>query len=242
MVKYNDRMLKSVMKTLCIVNICNIPMSQRGKFMNMWVFRITKGFKGGEPKGRDFPIDWKTVEDEINGSKLTRIDYNGDVNWINEELYHGRLRQGWGVPGLDLRRSDQEWVENFLIACGKYWGEEIGDSDSTDAMGRKNILNHMLNMNIGDIVFVPKTPNDKTFIVATVNKKYYFDNTPYPATDFHTAFRHIIEVENLKIYPNTALQAGIFGAPFMHAIDPISPNYQVYGIFKRFVNSQYLID
>lgn len=210
--------------------------------MNMWVFRITKGYTGGEPTGENIIIDGKKVEDVITSSKKTRIDYNGDVNWINEELYQGRLRQGWGVPGLDLRQSDKEWAENFLIACGKYWGERIGYSDSTDAMGRKNILNHMLNMNIGDIVFVPKTPNDKKFIAATVSKKYYFEDTPHPATDFHTAFRHIIEVKKLKIYPNSSLQAGIFGAPFMHAIDPISPNYQVYRIFKRFVNSQYSID
>lgn len=206
--------------------------------MNMWIFRITKGDSGGSPIGKYLP--------DINigeGSKRSSIDFNGSVNWIHEELYnHGRLRQGWGAPGLDLRLSDKEWAENFLIACCKYWGEEIAYSDSSDAMGRKNILNHMLNMNIGDIIFVPKTPNEKKFIVATISKKYYFDNTPYPATDFHTGFRHVIEVEKLKIYPNSELQPGIFGAPFRPAISPISPNYKAYGIFKGFVNSQYSID
>lgn len=210
----------------------------------MWVFRITKGYSGGEPIGYcPTGIDKDKVRAEINNSKRTRINFDGDVSWIHDELYrHGRLRQGWGVPGLDLTLSDKEWVENFLIACCKYWGEAIGESKCSDAMGRKNILNHMLNMNIGDIVFVPKTPNDKKFIAATVSKKYHFDSATYPATDFHTNFRHVIEVENLKIYPNSALQAGIFGSPFMHAIDPIASDYQVYEIFKRFVNNQYSID
>ncbi len=210
----------------------------------LWVFRTSKvnEYKGDPRSSCYNNISVKRVRDVIAAFDPINIDFSPSENWINDELYHGRLRQGWGTPGLDVRLPEKEWIENFLIACYIYWEEDFGDSKCPDAMGRKKILDRMLNINIGDIVFVPKTPDADHFIVGTVSRTYYFDCAPYPTDDFRTDFRHIIELENLGYSPNSVFQVpGIFGAPFRHAIDPIDPSYQTYEIFEDFVDNQYEI-
>ncbi len=208
--------------------------------MKMWVFRITKGYSFDDPIGPcPIDVDLDRVKKVIGSNKKTPIVFSGDVKWVQNELYQGRLRQGWGVPGLDLRLDDAEWTENYLIACCKYWGGKFGETKCSEAMGRKRILDRMKMMNVGNIIFIPKTPTEQEFMAATVSKKYYFDEASYPGNDFRNNFRHIIEVEKLKSYPNSVLDKGVFGSPFMHAIDPIEPHFKVYGIFNNFKNKYF---
>jgi hypothetical protein len=98
----------------------------------------------------------------------------------------------------------------------------------------------MLHMDIGNIIFIPKT-DDEHFKVATVSRTYRFDNANAPPTDFRNDFRHLIEIEQLRTYPYSinTLQANAFGAPFLHAIDPIARLYDVHGIFHNFIVDQY---
>ena len=205
----------------------------------MWVFRIPKSH-GGYPSDT-CPVDLNIgrVRQARNTTPQTPILYDGDLNYVLNELEHGRLRQGWGVPDLDLNLIDRVWVENYLIACHRYWPSDR--CDCSLAMGRKKILNHMTHMDIGDIIFIPKT-DDEHFKVATVSERYRFDNTVATPTDFRNDFRHLIEVDLLETYPYSVdtLQASVFGAPFMHAIDPIAPHYRSYEIFQNFIDNQYL--
>jgi hypothetical protein len=44
---------------------------------------------------------------------------------IGELFRHHRLRQGWGVPGLSLRQSEDDWVSHYLYAAWRHWGAEV---------------------------------------------------------------------------------------------------------------------
>lgn len=215
----------------------------------MFVFRRTKGKSGRDPIGAcPISFDVKKVEKAIKNTKRIRIKNGDEVHYILNELDKGRLRQGWGCsnPDLDLNLQDNIWTENFAIACYKYWNEAPLSQDICKyAMGRKIILNHMIYMRRGDIIFIPKTPDEKHFRVTTVKNKYCFDRNPaIPEDDFRNDFRHLIKVQREKTktfqYSRTTLESGIFGAPFLHAIDPIDPDYEAYSYFKRFITKYYL--
>jgi hypothetical protein len=247
--KWSDRSdIEKVNNNMGQIDIIKILERESIKLQNqkeprrLWIFRTyKKHVYEGEPSTIcQYPINTERVQAVVEAIEPMTIDYTGATNWIIEELYQGRLRQGWGTIGLDLRLPTPEWVENFLIDCCIFWGEKLGESNCEDAIGRKRILTDMLNMNIGDIVFVPRTPTDDYFIVGTVSKQYQFDNTQQSAVDFRNDFRHVIELENLGKSPNSVFPVkGIFGAPFMHAIEWIDPNYQAYRFFEYYANVIY---
>jgi hypothetical protein len=213
----------------------------------MWVFRVTRGWGGGTPEGVcPIGLDSDIILKKIAGIIPTPLKYDGDeVNFILNELFkYHRLRQGWGVPGLDLRLADSIWIENYIIGARQYWNE---DATCNEAIGRKKILNHMLDMSIGDIIFIPNvsenTLNSGFFTVATVESLYYFENRNNNPNTWKKDFGHIIGINYLKTfnYSNNYLKRAIFGPPFMHAIDPILPHYQSCDIFKNFVSMSYKI-
>ena len=161
---------------------------------------------------------------------------------MDELFSHGRLRQGWGIPGLDLNQPDNLWVNNYIISAWQYWEERV---ICNDAMGRKNILNYMLDMLSDDIIFLPNvssnSPDSRYFTVATVNKPYCFENRSNMPNTWEKDFGHIIGVTSLRSYLFSAntLTRSLFSAPFMHAIDPVSHHYSSHSIFMNFVTNQY---
>ena len=214
--------------------------------MQMWVFRITRGKDGGRPQ-RICPIGVNQIdiENQISSIKPTELKYDGgEVNFVIQELFkYHKLRQGWGIPGLDLSLPDDLWVKNFRIGAWQYWEKYV---TCDDAMGRKYILNHMLKMKKGDIIFIPnvseKTDDSEYFTVATVKTKYSFENRSHMADTWEKDFGHIIGVNNLRTFRFSikTLLRNYFMAPFLHAVDPIRPHYQSYNSFKTFCSSQYL--
>jgi hypothetical protein len=211
----------------------------------MWVFRITRGYDGGNPEGTcPLGLDSDIILKKIATIIPTPLEYNGDeVNFILNELFENhRLRQGWGIPGLDLRLEENIWLENYIIGSRKYWSK---DSTCNEAMGRKKILNHILDMSLGDIIFLPNVSENtidlRCFTVATVISLYDFEDRSNNPNTWKKDFGHIIGVNYLKTFPysNNSLMRDIFGPPFMHAIDPILPHYQSYNIFKNFLSMNY---
>ena len=96
--------------------------------------------------------------------------YEGDT-WLHEELRDGRLRQGWGVPGLSLIAGHdkpvdkREWEAAYRERTG--WGDP--------SPKRFAILNRMLELDDGDIVVMPKMPSWDRFTVARVSGRYRFE-------------------------------------------------------------------
>jgi hypothetical protein len=184
-------------------------------------------------------VDSLRVHREIGNTGQVHIDYTGAVEYVFDELPHSRLRYGWGVgnPDLDLRLEEHIWIENYIIACHKYW---YLDTDASHAMSRRKVLCCMLDMHDGDVIFMPKRPDDGHFMVANVKSQYRFDrDTVVKETDFRNDFRHVIAVEDIMRYAYGwgTLQPGIFEVPFQDAIQRIQGHYQSYRTFEDFLLS-----
>ena len=176
---------------------------------NMYVFRIAKGHEGGEPT-KDCPIEMSRKEDAIR-NKLSKTDIevipyecNNYLDYLHRELWQcGKLRQGWGIEGLDLNLFDADktqWIENYIVGAKKYWGVTVTDDYCHVAMGRYNILKHMIDANKGDLIFIPKHSFDKhhdenSFTVCKVVSDYYFDLDMK-----YKDFGHVIIVKDIKSY------------------------------------------
>jgi hypothetical protein len=205
----------------------------------MFVWRMAPGRSAGDP-GENTPgnLYASRVHREISHPEEGYIDYAGAFDYVFEELSHSRLRRGWGVanPDLDLRLQEQIWIEHYLMACQKYWSL---DPDTSHAMGSRKVLYGMLDMSVGDVIFMPKSPDDEHFMVTTVKHPYAFDHaTVVKETDVRNDFRHVIGVEDTMRYAYGAgtLQPDIFEAPIREPLRRISeddPSYRTLESFLR---------
>lgn len=114
------------------------------------------------------------------------------VDFVQDELRRGRLRQGWSPPGTSLlnadgsERSKEEWTQAYMSA----W-------DASPSPRRYAILCRMLNMNKGDLIFIPKAPRYEYFTIAEVSRDYQFEMAPDQED-----FGHIIPVKNQQVVAN----------------------------------------
>ena len=210
--------------------------------MRMWVFRKpNKG--GGKPTGTcPVEINSTAIHTGFRGP-IQRINYE-DENvsdfFISELFDYGRLRQGWGVPTLDLRLNDQAWIENYIIACYRYWGEE---TDCALAHARRRILIKMVLMEVDDYIFLPNVgeaePDGNSFCLCHVTDRYFFEDRSYLGNTWEKDFAHVIPVQIDQVfnYSSNTLPKALFGAPYMHAIDEIEQHHQKYTTFQDFIRS-----
>jgi hypothetical protein len=225
--------------------------------MQTWVHRLSTS-KGGEPAGalpeREFEMFRALREIKRPAPPALPDGEEGALAFLISELVdHGRLRQGWGAPGLDLTKLT--FHDNFVIAMRKYWnsipestieelrardvwddGELIGllDVCYREAEGRYKILRRMLQMGRGDIVFVPNLP-DQGFAVARIAGNYTFEDRSAVARTSAWAhdFGHCRQVRDVRLFrhgPST-LPTGIFGAPYKNAIDKVSARKAAFEAF-----------
>ena len=81
-----------------------------------------------------------------------------DHSFLWEEIQNGRLRQGWGIGGLQLIENDrvvppEVWEKRFNENVQKHWQET---PEPGDALKRYRILLRLLDLKAGDLVVVPK--------------------------------------------------------------------------------------
>ena len=107
-----------------------------------------------------------------------------EVGWLHDELTRGRLRQGWGAPGLALIENDGRRIEKteWEAIYPEDWG---GPSPKRFA-----ILSRMLDLQFGDVVVVPKMPRRDQFAMARVSGRYRFE-----ADGDGEVFGHIVSVD-----------------------------------------------
>jgi hypothetical protein len=227
--------------------------------MQTWVHRLSIS-KGGEPAAalpeREFEMFRALREIKRPApAALPEGESEALAFLVSELLEHGRLRQGWGTPGLDLTKLT--FHDNFVIAMRKYWnsipestieelrardvwddGELFGllESCYQEAEGRYKILRRMLQMGRGDVVFVPNIPeHGKGFVVARIADNYTFEDRSSIARTYawEHDFGHSRKVRDVRVFqygPGT-LPAGIFGAPYKHAIDKVSARKAAFEAF-----------
>ena len=115
-----------------------------------------------------------------------------DVDFVQDELQQGRLRQGWSPPGTSLlnandsARNREEWTQAYESA----WGDPPSPK-------RYATLRRMLDMNEGDLIFIPKAPKYGYFTIAEVSGCYRFE-----VASGQNDFGHIIPVKNLRVVAN----------------------------------------
>jgi hypothetical protein len=157
---------------------------------------------------------------------------------VYDELFNkGRLRQGWGIPGLNLRIPLDAWVANYV----GYWGEP--EAQATD---RWNILSPMLEMEKGDIIIIPRVHIVHTetltevFTMGVVAEGYLFeDRTHFPEWPDHD-FGHILLMKDLKSYYYTETSIpGPIAAPFLMAVNRVGRDSDWYNTIRKFVETIY---
>lgn len=122
---------------------------------------------------------------------VVRTVINEAFSDIRDELLKGRLRQGWGFPGFDIRNG----ADSFIAA----W-EKAGLNDKISAQRRYAILSALLNIKRGDIIVVPKLSLNQSsvgqyFSVVECIAEYSFE--PLPQYD---DFGHILGVKTLGTF------------------------------------------
>ena len=113
----------------------------------------------------------------------TTRDDEKSRDFIKQELWNGRLRQGWGSDDkLDLRVIHKAWDDGVPL-----------DKDQVDASRHWRMANGNpgVYMNVDDVVLVPNMPDDGAFTLCRVCGDY--DYGPDELDDF----RHIRPVEVL---------------------------------------------
>lgn len=189
------------------------------------IFIGRQAAESGEPC-RTCPLDVATIIDEVGkdiiGNTQDLITYDEDIKkWMNDELAAGCYRQGWGLPGLDLRSGEREYCKQYLITGWKYH-DVIPDYDKCCyAKGRWDILKVMLEFKKGDILFIPMTPDDNHFTVATVALGYRFSNHS-SQTGWRKDFGHRIEIERRVVYeysPTNLLRVDF--KSYRRAVNPV---------------------
>jgi len=181
----------------------------------LYVNRLSIEDSGGDPEGDVKGIDCLTIEDNVRQNmkevpideyEIEEIEYL-DLEILKQELKKGRLRQGWGLAlnglNMDLRNSyfndkkmrwepEDKWVEDTIELHRLVWDVKIKCSQ---AVGRFRIISKLLEMKPGDIIFIPKIPNDDMFTVATVESGYDFAQIGR-----YVGHGHIIRVKNIAEY------------------------------------------
>jgi hypothetical protein len=215
--------------------------------MNFYVFRIAKGNDGGAVTN-ECPIEFnekkkneiKRKLKEINEDEIELITYNECVyDWLHRELWQcGKLRQGWGIKDLDLRiakKNITKWIENYIIGAKQYWGAEIKKNYCEIAMGRFNILKNMLEMDNGDIIFIPKHSkhhhhDDNYFTVCKVIGNYFFD-----FNEKIKDFGHVIPVKVIDSFKyGKEIKGKDFNGYYSKAVTKIAPHHSIYNKVKNF--------
>ena len=170
-------------------------------------------------------------------------------SFLHAELFErGVLRQGWGAPGMSAAKSKDHFYKHHVIAMWRYWSaipvsvrddlrKEKGGNYSRlfsilqpyyrEAAGRLTIIIRMVKMKHDDIVFLPNVPEaGTTFTVARINDRMYQFEEPARGDGkavWHFDFGHRRAVRDVRTFKyGDGLDRGTFGAPYLHAIDPVS--------------------
>ena len=213
---------------------------------NIFVFRIAKGNGSGKPIGC-CPLDYSETKKNI--AKLTPKDIkkinhktNNHIKFIHDELFENNvLRQGWGIPDLDLNLPTHDWIKTYMHNGKIYWDADI---ECEIAKGRWNIIHRMIDMKEDDVIIIPKKSkifnaknNHNNFLICQVVGLYYFD-CPSQINDFG----HCIKVKNIQefSYGEDTLLRSDFSAPYLYAITQATDTHSRHTKFLNFIDNTYL--
>jgi hypothetical protein len=206
----------------------------------LFVWRMGRGHRAGAAcANTPGPRDASRVRPQVSPLEQGPLDDTGALDYVLDELSHRRLRLGGGVANseLEVRLPEPIGIEPDRLACQQYWSV---DPETSHAVGDRQALCGLLEMSAGDVIFMPKSPDDGHFMVATVKRPYAFDHaTVVEEADVRNDFRHVIAVEDTMRYAYGAgtLYPGLFEAPIRKAIQRISEDDPSYRTLEDFLRS-----
>ena len=124
-----------------------------------------------------------------------RIEYERPERnlFIKSELSVGRLRQGWGGEGTSLlENTPEDWI-------AKKCTQDVFEGNKEYYITKQRNLWNMLNIKKGDMIIIPKTPDDNQFTICRASDTYRFERaTNYNGDDY----QHIIpvDVDSIRVY------------------------------------------
>jgi hypothetical protein len=124
---------------------------------------------------------------------------------LYREIQAGRLRQGWGVTGLDLRQGLESYSRSYIDAWGQAdLTEEMRIARETEGRARFAILHPMLDIVPGDRIVVPKQPRWDRFLILLAEPVdghvYIFDDGKRQRDNpLEDDFRHVIHTNPTRL-------------------------------------------
>jgi hypothetical protein len=166
------------------------------------------------------------------------IEATGVLTDVLEDLAHGRLRCGWGVapPAVDERLDASIGVEPSRMASQHH---SCSDPETSHAARSGRVGCRLRELSAGDVVFLPQSPDDGHFMVATVQRPSACDHVPgVDEADGRHACRQVIGVaETMRYaYGVGTLYPYQLAAPRRQAIQRIAeddPSYRTLLAFLR---------
>jgi hypothetical protein len=166
------------------------------------------------------------------------LDATGALDDVFDELSHGRLRCGWALahPAFDGRLDAQSGVEHDRLA-GPH--DRASDPETSHAVGGSPVWCRLREMSAGDVVFLPKSPDDGHFMVATVQRPSACERaTVMDEADGRHACRQVLGVAETMRY---AYGVGTLYPDLLEALRPEAiqciaegdPSYRTLAEFLR---------
>ncbi|MBS2025778.1 MAG: hypothetical protein JST92_25540 [Deltaproteobacteria bacterium] len=228
--------------------------------MEHWIHRISMEAAGdptapAEPEGAEVFRVLRELRKPIVAVADRTYGADAEAFLRSEILEHGRLRAGWGVPGLDLTKAS--FRDNVVVALRRYWDlfaqdtiEELGSKEVWDeadlwghlqpfyeqASGRYKVLKNFQQMARHHVVFLPHLTSADEFSVARIDDTgYRFEDRSNPAATklWELDFGHLRKLRDLKPFKfgDDTLPKGVFGGPYKNAIDKVKAKKAVFEAF-----------
>lgn len=199
----------------------------------LFVWSLAPGPHAGDPcehtAGQGAP---SRLPRERRDPEARAVEATGALTEGLAALAHGRLRCGWGVaPPAVAGRVD--------TPSG---GQPAGASapEPSHAVGGRHASCGLREMSVGAVVFLPKSPDDGHFMVATVQRPSACDHAPgVDAADERHACRQVLGVaETMRYaYGVGTLYPDLLEAPRREAIQRIAEDHPSYRALAAFLRS-----
>jgi hypothetical protein len=207
---------------------------------HLFVWSMARGPRAGAPcEHTPGPSNASGIPRESGHREQGPLHETRALAYVVDELSHRRLRWGWGVanPAVDGR-----WHAPSGGEPDRLTGQPAGslDPESAPAGEDRHVGCGLLEMAAGDVVFLPKSPDDGHFMVATVTRPDACEHvTVVDEADVRHGFRHVIGVEETMRYAYGAgtLYPDMFEAPRRQAIQRIAEDDPAYRPLTAFLRS-----
>jgi hypothetical protein len=178
------------------------------------------------------------LHQEISQTEQGSIAHTRALDTMFDELSHGRLRGGWvGNPEFDGRLDESIGVEPEGMARRHDSGS---DADTSHAEGSGLVWRRLREMSAGDVVFLPKSPDDRHFMVTTVQRPDACEWAAMvgKADGLHDGGPLIGVADTMRYaYGSGTLYPYLLEPPRHEAIQRISEGDPSYGTLEEFLRS-----